>query len=100
MTSGRSEVSEPRAAWLREAIPHAPGSIWPQRKSPDLGKQGASVADIFRSLPSLDRGEGWLQQSAGIVGRSGVAPEAGKIGRGTQFENASFLAAGDFDGLK
>ena len=61
----------------------------------------ASSARAFRtslvvSPPSI--AEDRLQQRAGIVGRTRIAPQPGQVGRGAQFEHARLLAAGDVDG--
>ena len=64
---------------------------------PQLGQQGASVANVVRHLAALDRGQNRVQQRAGIIVRSGVTPQPREIDGRTQFEQTRFLAAGDLN---
>ena len=68
-----------------------------QPKLPDLSHQRAGVADVPRALAAFDLRQDRLHQRAGIVGRTRVAPEAGEIDRGAQFEEARLLATGYLD---
>src|SRR3979490_1661149 len=62
---------------------------------PQLGQQGASIANVVRGLAALDRGQDRLQQRAGIVVRSGVTPQPGEGDRRAEFEQTRFLAPGE-----
>ncbi|HMI13544.1 MAG TPA: hypothetical protein VK567_18525, partial [Bradyrhizobium sp.] len=64
---------------------------------PQLGQQGASIANVMRRLASLDRGQDRLQQRAGIIVRPGVMPQPGEVDRRAQFEQTRFLATGDLN---
>ena len=64
---------------------------------PQLGQQGASIANVVRRLAALDRGQDRLQQCAGIIVRPGVTPQPGEVDSCAQFEQARFLATGDLN---
>ena len=68
-----------------------------QSPSRDPGQYRSGIADSQRGLTPVDCGEDRLEQRARIVVRSRVAPQPGEVGRGAQFEETRFLAAGDVD---
>src|SRR5256885_812424 len=62
---------------------------------PQLGQQGASIANVVRRLAALDRGQDRLQQCAGIIVRPGVTPQPGEVDSCAKFEKTRFRARGD-----
>jgi hypothetical protein len=88
IASIRSQLWESGHSHKGQMVPCAPAAANRRRvldrrcRSDEIGKQRAGVTDIVRGLAALDQRQDRLEQRAGIVGRTRVAPQPGEVGRG------------------